>query len=249
MLVSLVHMQISEHPEMNLEIAEQMLYRAADFGSKFICLPEYFALPASLEDNKQIEKLADDIYEPAVKLLKRVSREFDAYIVGGTILEKFRGKYYNTCHFLRNGKILGKFRKMHLTEWEKNVGLNVGRTFRLFETEFCKVGILICADVFYPRTVRRVASLGAEVIFLPVSASRTHPYVKGHPLTTKRAKENMVFILKNGNTRSNSRGGNSAIISPWGILNQAKDETNTKIISADLDIIKLRKYRKATGFE
>ncbi len=249
MLVSLVHMQISEHPEMNLEIAEQMLYRAADFGSKFICLPEYFALPASLEDNKQIEKLADDIYEPAVKLLKRVSREFDAYIVGGTILEKFRGKYYNTCHFLRNGKILGKFRKMHLTEWEKNVGLNVGRTFRLFETEFCKAGILICADVFYPRTVRRVASLGAEVIFLPVSASRTHPYVKGHPLTTKRAKENMVFILKNGNTRSNSRGGNSAIISPWGILNQAKDETNTKIISADLDIIKLRKYRKATGFE
>jgi len=79
-----------------------------------------------------------------------------------------------------------------------------------------------------------------------VSASRTHPYVKGHPLTTKRAKNNKVFILKNGNTRSNSRGGNSAIIAPWGILNQAKDETNTKIISADLDITKLRKYKRAT---
>jgi len=55
--------------------------------------------------------------------------------------------------------------------------------------------------------------------------------------------------LKNGNTRSNSRGGNSAIISPWGILNQAKDEMSTKIISADLDITKLRKYRKAAAQE
>ena len=249
MQVSLIHMQISDSPEKNLETAEQMLYRAADSGSKFICLPEYFALPASLEDNKQIEKIADETYEPAVQLLKRVSKEVEAYIVGGTIFEKFRGKYYNTCLFLKHGEILGKYRKMHLTEWEKNVGLNVGSTFWVFETEFCKAGILICADVFYPRTVRRLASLGAEVIFLPVSASRTHPYVQGHPLTTKRAEDNRVFILKNGNTRSNSRGGNSAIISPWGILNQAKDEMNTKIVSADLDITKLRKYRRVTVSE
>jgi omega-amidase len=243
MQVSLIHMQISDSPDRNLETAEQMLFRAADSGSKLICLPEYFAFPANLEDNIQIEKISDDIHDSAVQLLKQVSKQVDAYIVGGTIFEKFRGNYYNTCLFLKQGKILGNFRKMHLTEWERKVGLHVGSTFRVFETEFCKAGILICADVFYPRTVRRLASLGAEVIFLPVSASRTHPPVKGHPLTTKRAKENRVFILKNGNTRSNSRGGNSAIISPWGILNQAKDEMETKIISADLDITKLRKLR------
>lgn len=247
MQTSLIHMQISESPEKNLKTAEEMMYRAADLGSKFICLPEYFAFPASLEDREYIEKVSDEIREPAVNLLKRVSREVDAYIVGGTIFEQFRGNYYNTCLFLKQGKILGKFRKMHLTDWEKKVGLHVGSTFKIFETEFCKVGILICADVFYPRTVKKLASLGAEVIFLPVSASRTHPHVKGHPLTIKRAENNKVFILKNGNTRSNSRGGNSAIISPWGILNQAKDEMNTKIISADLDIAKLRKHRRASN--
>lgn len=243
MQVSLVHMQISESPEKNLETAEKMLYKAAESGSKFICLPEYFPFPASVEDNDQIEEIAEATRNPVVKLLKRVSKDVDAYIVGGTVFEKFRGNYYNTCLFLRYGKILGKFRKMHLTDWEKRVGLHVGSTFKVFETEFCKVGILICADVFYPRTVRRLATLGAEVIFLPVSASRTHPYVKGHPLTSKRAENNKVFILKNGNTRSKSRGGNSAIISPWGMLSQAKDEMNTKIISADLDIDKLRKLR------
>ncbi|MCJ7614600.1 carbon-nitrogen hydrolase family protein, partial [Candidatus Bathyarchaeota archaeon] len=194
MQVSLIHMQISESPEKNLETAEQMLYKAADAGSKFICLPEYFAFPASVEDNMHIEEIAEETREPAVQLLKRVSKDVDAYIVGGTIFERFRGNYYNTCLFLKQGKILGKFRKMHLTDWEKKVGLNVGGTFKVFETEFCRAGILICADVFYPRTVRRLASLGAEVIFLPVSASRTHPHVKGHPLTTKRVEDNRVFI-------------------------------------------------------
>ena len=247
MKVSLVHMQISDSPQKNMETAEQMLYKAADLGSHFICLPEYFSMPASLEDNKNVDKIVDETHDPTVKLLKRVSKRVDAYIVGGTIFQKFRGRIYNTCLFLKDGKILGKYRKMHLTEWEKKAGLNVGRTFRVFETEFCKAGILICADVFYPRTVKRLASLGAEVIFLPVSASRTHPHVQGHPLTTKRAENNKVFILKNGNTRSNSRGGNSAIISPWGILNQAKDEMNTKIISADLDIKKLRDYRRSAA--
>jgi predicted amidohydrolase len=246
MLVSLIHLQVSESLEKNLQTAEQMLYKAADAGSQFICLPEYFAMPSTLEDNTNIDALVDEAYEPALNLLKRVSKNVDAYIVGGTIFENFRGKIYNTCLFLKNGQILGKYRKMHLTAWEKTVGLNVGSTFRVFETEFCKVGILVCADAFYPRTVKRLASLGAEVIFLPVSASKTHPYVKGHPLTEKRAREHKIFILKTGNTKSNSRGGNSAIISPWGILSQAKDEVNTKIVSADLDIEKLRKFRRAT---
>ena len=101
MKVSLIHMQISESPEKNLETAEQMLYRAADEGSKFICLPEYFAFPASLEDNMHIKKLSEETRKPAVKLLKRVSKEVDAYIVGGTVFEKFRGEYYNTCLFLK----------------------------------------------------------------------------------------------------------------------------------------------------
>ena len=187
MQVSLIHMQISNSSEQNLEITEKMLYKAADSGSKFICLPEYFALPANLEDNTEIDSIVTKTYEPSVKLLTKVSKNLDIYIVGGTIFEKFRGKYYNTCLFLKNGNILGKFRKMHLTTWEKKVGLNVGKTHKVFETEFCKVGILICADVFYPRTVKKLARLGAEIIFLPVSASRTHPYVRGHPLTEKRA--------------------------------------------------------------
>ena len=91
MQVSLIHMKIMESPEKNLETAEKMMRRAADLGSKFICLPEYFAFPASLEDNEDIGKIAEKTYQPTINLLKQVSKDVNAYIVGGTIFEKFRG--------------------------------------------------------------------------------------------------------------------------------------------------------------
>ncbi|MBE0512377.1 carbon-nitrogen hydrolase family protein [Candidatus Bathyarchaeota archaeon] len=245
MQVSLIHMQVSDSMEENLKTAEQMIYDASEAGSKFICLPEYFSIPSSLEDQKSVGRVFNETYERTLLFLKQVSKNVAAYIIGGTLVERFRDKFYNTCLLLKNGKVLGKYRKMHLTLWEKTLNLNRGRTLHVFETEFCKVGILICADIFYPKTVKKLASMGAEVIFLPVSASKTHPPVKGHPLSTARAKDNHVFILKNGNIKSNSRGGSSAIISPWGILNEAKNEKKNTIISANLDLRKLRDYRRS----
>jgi len=245
MQVSLIHMHVSDSMEENLKTAEQMIYNAAEAGSEFICLPEYFSIPSGLENQKSVNKVFNETYEHTLLFLRHISANVDSYIVGGTLIEEFRGKFYNSCLLLKNGKVLGKYRKLHLTQLEKTLNLNRGRTLRVFETEFCKVGILICADIFYPKTVMRLASMGAEVIFLPVSASKTHPPVKGHPLSTARAKENLVFILKNGNIKSNSRGGSSAIISPWGILNEAKNEKKSAIISADLDLTRLRDYRRS----
>jgi predicted amidohydrolase len=235
-------MQVADSMEGNLKTAEQMIYSASEAGSKFICLPEYFSIPSSLENQRSVIKVFNETYEPTLFFLKRVSKDVGAYIVGGTFIERFRGKFYNTCPLFKNGRVLGKYRKMHLTQWEKTLNLNRGRTLRVFETGFCKVGILICADIFYPKTVKKLASMGAEVIFLPVSASKTHPLVKGHPLSTARAEDNHVFILKNGNIKSGSKGGRSAVISPWGILNEAKNENRNANVSANLDLTKLREY-------
>jgi predicted amidohydrolase len=232
--------------EENLKTAEQMVHKAAEAGADYICLPEYFSIPYSLESHNAIESVFNETYEPTLLFLKQISKNVEAYIIGGTIIGKFRDNFYNTCFLVKKGEVFGKYRKMHLTNWEKTLGLNRGRTLHVFETELGRIGILICADVFFPKTVKKLVSMGAEVIFLPVSASGTHPTVKGHPLSIERARENLVFILKNGNIKSNSRGGSTAIISPWGILNEAKNELTEQIISADLDLTKLRSYRRKT---
>jgi omega-amidase len=113
------------------------------------------------------------------------------------------------------------------------------------DTDFGKLGMLVCADSFDPILVTKIAEMGAEILSLPVAAMGTHPTVQGHPLTEGIARNFGVFILKVGNVCSNMRGGRSAIIAPWGILGEVTDAPEDSILSADLDLEMLKEYRKA----
>jgi len=81
--------------EENLKTAEQMIYNATEAGSKFICLPEYFSIPSSLENQNSVDMVFKETYEPTMLFLKQASKNVDAYIVGGTLIEKFRGRFYD----------------------------------------------------------------------------------------------------------------------------------------------------------
>jgi predicted amidohydrolase len=53
-----------------------------------------------------------------------------------------------------------------------------------------------------------------------------------------------VFVIKVGNVRSSTRGGRSAVIAPWGVIEEVSDAPKDSIITADLDMPRLREYRK-----
>jgi predicted amidohydrolase len=99
--------------------------------------------------------------------------------------------------------------------------------------------------MFDAPTIKAVVDLGAELVFLPVAAMGTHPHVNGHPLTEKLATENGIFVVKVGNVSSNARGGRSAFITPWSIEQEVSDAVEDSVITADLDMQKLREYRKS----
>ncbi len=103
--------------------------------------------------------------------------------------------------------------------------------------------MIVCADTFNPEVIKAVATLGAEIVSLPVAAMGTHPTVQGHPLTVGIARNFGFYILKVGNVCSNMRGGRSAIIAPWGVLGEVTDSLEDSILSADLDMTMLRDYR------
>ncbi|NIQ11494.1 MAG: carbon-nitrogen hydrolase family protein, partial [Gammaproteobacteria bacterium] len=43
-----------------------------------------------------------------------------------------------------------------------------GNSFPTFDTDFGRIGIMICWDVFFPGPARTLALNGAEVILLPI---------------------------------------------------------------------------------
>jgi predicted amidohydrolase len=244
--VSLIHLKVRNSLTSNLKAASTGIRKAAEQKPAFIALPEYFSVPNNMEQFTSAEKISKETYNETINFLAEISKEFpNIYILGGTVLEEDHGVFYNTSTLWRNGALIGKYRKKNLISAELKAGVSRGDKPAVFTTEYCKVGMLVCADMFDPPTIKAVVDLGAELVFLPVAAMGTHPHVKGHPLTEKLATENGIYVVKVGNVSSNARGGRSAFITPWGIEQEASDAVEDSVMTIDFDMQKLREYQKS----
>ncbi|MBC7129662.1 carbon-nitrogen hydrolase family protein [Candidatus Bathyarchaeota archaeon] len=246
MRISLIHMKTRETLKETLTAAKEKIHEAAQQNPQFIALPEYFTVPGFIEKYQSAQQIHRLTYTPTINLLKTASKEHpNLYIIGGTLIEKAEnGAYYNTCTIWKAGQKLAAYRKRTLIKAEENLGLAKANQPLVLETPHCKIGILICADIFNPTAVEETTRKGAEIIFLPVASLHAHPHVEGHPLTQKIATEKNVIIAKIGNVRSDAKGGRSAIITPWGIIAEADDSPTDIILTADINLTKLRNQRK-----
>ena len=245
MKVSLVHLKIRSHLKSNLKAASEGIRKAAQQEPAFIALPEYFSVPNSMEKFVSAAEISEKTCETTIDFLSKISAEIpDIYIVGGTVLEESQGRFFNTSTLWKNGSLVGKYRKKNPIAVELKAGVSRGSEPAVIATSFCKVGLLVCADMFDPEIIEQTVHLGAELVFLPVAAMGTHPSVKGHPLTEKLASENGVYLIKVGNVSSSLRGGRSAIIAPWGVIEEVTDAPKDVVVTKDLDLPRLRAYRK-----
>ena len=245
MKVSVLHMEIRLTLEENLTAAKTAVLKAAKQKPALISLPEYFTVPNCMADFTDAPKISEETCNKTLDFLQEISAKIgNIYLLGGTVLQEDNGKYYNTSTLWKNGALIAKYKKINPIECEVKAGVAKGCTPLVVDTELGKLGMIVCADSFDPVLVKQVAELGAEIVSLPVAAMGTHPTVKGHPLTEAMARNYGVFVLKVGNVGSSVRGGRSAIIAPWGVLGEVTDAPEDSILSADLDMERLREYRK-----
>ena len=238
-------MKVRNSLENNLKAAEAAIRKAAKQKPALIALPEYFTVPGCMEDFTSAQSVSKETCIETLNFLEEISKQIpDIYLLGGTVLEEDSGKYYNTSTLWKNGSLLAKYKKINPIKAEIKAGVAKGAQPVVVNTEIGKIGLLVCADMFDADLVKQTANLGAEIISLPVAAMGTHPTVKGHPLTEKVALDNGLFVLKVGNVCSSMRGGRSAIIAPWGILGEVSDAPEDSILTADLDMQRLREYRR-----
>jgi omega-amidase len=239
-------MRVRSSLENNLKAALTSVKKAGEQKPKFVALPEYFSVPNNMANFNSAERISEETFDETMKFLAKLSKAFsNIYIVGGTVLEEDSHTFYNTSTLWKKGSLIGKYRKRNPISAELKAGVSKGDKPAVFDTKYCRVGLLVCADMFDPPTVKAVVDLGAELVFLPVAAMGTHPKVRGHPLTEKLAKDNGIYVVKVGNVSSNARGGRSAFITPWGIKQEASDVVEDLIMTFDFDMQKLREYRKS----
>jgi predicted amidohydrolase len=237
-------MKIRDSLENNIEAANIAIQNSAKMKPALIALPEYFTVPNCMADFTNAQEISHKTCTRTLKFLETISKEIGhILLLGGTVLEEDNGKYYNTSSLWENGSLLAKYKKIRPIRAEIEAGVARGNQPLVINTTIGKIGLLVCADTFDPDVVKGTADLGAEILSLPVAAMGTHPTVKGHPLTEKVASDYGLFVLKVGNVCSSMRGGRSAIIAPWGILGEVSDAPQDSILTADLDMPRLREYR------
>jgi len=237
-------MEIRDNFQANIDAAKAAIERAAHQKPSIIALPEYFTVPNCMGDFTDAQKISEKTHSETINFLKQESKRIgNIYLLGGSVLEEDNGKYYNTSTLWKNGLLFAKYKKINPISAEIQAGVARGNQPVVVDTEIGKIGLLVCADSFDPDLVKRVASMGAEILSLPVAAMGTHPIVNGHPLTEGIARGYGMFLLKVGNVCSNMRGGRSAIIAPWGILGEVTDAPQDSILTRELDMQRLQEYR------
>ena len=175
--LGLIQMSMSDDREENFSKALGMIEKAVKKGSQIICLPELFAtkyFPQTEKSNLEPEKIPG----PTSKFLSSAAKKFHIVIVGGSIYETDRKNRYNTSVvFDEEGRMLGKYRKIHIPQDEsfyEQDYFSPGKSYTTFKTTHGKIGALICFDQWYPEPARIERLMGADVLFYPTAIGTVH---------------------------------------------------------------------------
>src|SRR6266568_2563700 len=173
--VGLIQMSCGPEPEANLKNAISRIGEAAKKGARIVCLPELFRSQyfCQNEDIKNF-KLAETIPGPSTEALSKVARRKKIVIVASIFEKRAAGIYHNTAVVIdANGKIAGKYRKMHIPDdplyYEKFYFTPGDLGFQTHRTKHGKVGTLVCWDQWFPEAARLTALSGAQFLFYPTA--------------------------------------------------------------------------------
>ena len=173
--VGAVQMSCSAASDENRVAAVEGVRAAAGRGAQVVCLPELFATRyfCQTEDARRFD-LAESIPGPSTERFTRLALELDVVLVVPVFERRAAGLFHNSAVVIdASGEILGVYRKTHIPDdpqyFEKFYFTPGDLGYRVFETRFAKVGVLICWDQWFPEAARLAALGGAELLVYPTA--------------------------------------------------------------------------------
>lgn len=166
----------------------ELSQRSVPEGTDVILLPEGITVVGT---TKKYAEVSEVIPGPTTERLGALAREKKAWVVAG-IYERDGGTVFNTAVLIdRQGRYAGKYRKVYIPREEMEAGITPGDDYPVYATDFGKVGMMICYDVFFADPARGLATNGAELILMPIWGGK-------ETLARARAEENHVFLATSG---------------------------------------------------
>ncbi|SFP63571.1 N-carbamoylputrescine amidase [Pseudarcicella hirudinis] len=260
--IGLVQMSCSANVEENMTKAIKGIREAAEKGANIVCLQELFTSLyfCDVEDHENF-KLAEAIPGPSTETLSAVAKELGVVIIASLFEKRAAGLYHNTTAVLdADGAYLGKYRKMHIPDdpgyYEKFYFTPGDLGYKVFETKFARIGVLICWDQWYPEASRITALMGAEVLFYPTAigwdTNETDPnmnreqYNAWQTIQRSHAVANGVHVVsvnRVGREADQQFWGGSFVANPFGSLLYLGSHDQEEVHVQEIDLNKTEYYR------
>jgi predicted amidohydrolase len=229
-LLGAVQMTSTADRARNLATAIRLLNEAADLGARVVGLPENFAFMG--RDEERIAT-AEPLEGPTLGAIREVARARRIWVVAGSVAENVGqpGKTANTSVLVaEDGSIAAAYRKIHLFDvnipdgarYAESETVAPGDKVVLAPTPMGRLGLTICYDLRFPELYRQLASLGAEVVFIPAAFTLFTGKDHWEVLLRARAIENLCYVVAPAQVGRHSANrltyGNAMIVDPWGTV-------------------------------
>ncbi len=231
----------------NVRTAGIYLEKIKDEKPDFVIFPEMFCCPYQTQN---FPVYAEEEGGPVWQQLSEYAKQYGIYLIGGSMPEKdAEGKVYNTSYiFDRQGKQIGKHRKVHLFDIDVTGGqtfkesdtLTAGDHDTVFDTEFGRMGVMLCFDIRFPELARMMVNDGAKAIFVPAAFNMTTGPAHWELSFRTRALDNQIYMIGCAPMRDESAGyiswGHSIVTDPWGrVIDMLDEKEGVLLTELDLD--------------
>lgn len=269
--VGLVQSSCTDVLEDNLEKAMQGIRQAAAGGAHIVCLQELFRSLyfCDVEDPRNFD-LAEAIPGPTTQTLSDLAKELNVVIVASLFEKRAPGLHHNTTAVLdADGTYLGKYRKMHIPDdpgyYEKYYFTPGDATeptldssgYRVFDTRFGRIGVLICWDQWYPEAARITALMGANILFYPTAIGwdleekdelvNNEQHDAWETIQRSHSVANGVYVVsvnRVGEENGQLFWGGSFVANPHGRLLYKAPHDQEVVHVEEVDLSKIAHYRK-----
>ena len=247
MKVAAIQMPTVKDKIQNIRTAGTYIEKIKAENPDFVILPEMFCCPYQTEN---FPVYAEKEGGPSWQAMSDYARKYHIYLIAGSMPEADDvGKVYNTAYiFDRDGKQIGKHRKAHLFDinvkngqyFKESDTLTSGDHATVFDTEFGKMGVMICYDIRFPEFARTMVLDGARMIFVPAAFNMTTGPAHWELTFRARALDNQIYMLGCAPARDTQAGyiswGHSIVTDPWGkVMKQLDEKEGILIEEIDLD--------------
>ena len=175
--------------------------------------------------------------------VKSIAAQHGTYIAYG-YAEADDGRLYNTAVLIdRQGREVAKKRKSYLWHFD-NLWFTAGEDLAVADTDFGRVGLVVCCDARSPEIVRLAALAGADLVVDLANLTATGPHMaelhnaQSAYMLSVRAMENGVWLAvadKWGvETDSIVYTGRSAVYGPDGTCYYQARADRDEIVSVDI---------------